>query len=223
MKGVKIGLPRNFFAGLDEDVKTAILAAAKKYESAGAVIIEEFEMPLTEYIIPAYCIIASAESSSNFAKYDGLKYGYRSPNVKTLSDVYRLSRTEGFGFDVKKSIMLGSLMLSSKCYDAYYRKALQARSLIRDAYNKLFEQFDFILSPVVSSAVYTPDEKIDDPMTAYTKDIYTASVNLAGLPAAAVPCGLGKQGTPIGFQLIGNAFSEKKLIDAVRVYQERLS
>jgi aspartyl-tRNA(Asn)/glutamyl-tRNA(Gln) amidotransferase subunit A len=223
MKGVRIGIPRNYLngsAGIDEGVKTAVLAAAKEYEAAGAVV-EEFEMPLMDYMIPTYYIIGSAEVSSNFAKYDGLKYGYRSPNAKTLSEVYRLSRNEGFGMEVKRRIMLGSFVLSSGYYDAYYKKALQARALIKDAYNKLFKQFDLILSPVAPTTAYKLGANIDDPVKMYMGDIYNVSVNLAGLPAAALPCGFDNQGLPVGFQLIGDAFMENKLIDAARVYQRR--
>jgi aspartyl-tRNA(Asn)/glutamyl-tRNA(Gln) amidotransferase subunit A len=220
-KELKIGLPQNYFSGgLDEDVKASVLAAAKEFEAAGASV-EEFEMPLMDYMIPVYFIIGSAEVSSNFAKYDGLKYGYRSPNAKTLSEVYRLSRSEGFGLEVKRRIMLGSFVLSSGYYDAYYGKALQGRALIKDAYNKLFERFDIILSPVAPTTAYKLGKNIDDPMKIYMQDIYSVSVNLAGLPAAALPCGFDKQGLPIGFQLIGNTFSENKLIDAARIYQGR--
>ena len=217
---LKIGLPRNYLAALDEDVKKAVLAAAKEYEAAGAHI-EEFEMPLMDYLIPAYYIIASAEVSSNLARYDGLKYGYRSAYAKTLSDVYRLSRSEGFGLEVKRRIMLGSFVLSSGYYDAYYKKALQARALIKNAYNTLFERFDLILSPVAPTTAYKIGENIGDPMKMYMGDIYTVSVNLGGLPAAALPCGFDTQGLPIGFQLIGNAFSENTIVDAAGVYQSR--
>jgi len=221
MKGVKIGLPVNFLASeTAQDVKDAVLAAAKEFEAAGASI-EEFEMPLMEYIMPTYCIIASAEISSNFAKYDGLKYGHRSPNAKTLSEVYRLSRSEGFGPEVKRRIMLGSFVLSAGQYDVYYKKALQARAMIKDAYNKLFERFNIILSPVAPTTAYELEKNKNDPWQMQIGDIYTASVNLAGLPAAALPCGFGKDGLPIGFQLIGNAFTENKLVDAGRVYQNR--
>jgi len=217
--GIKIGLAKNYFeSGIDEDVKKAVLDAAKELEAAGASI-EEFEMPLMEYMIPAYYIIACAEASSNLSRYDGLKYGYRSKSAKTLSDVYRLSRSEGFGLEVKRRIMLGSFVLSSGYYDAYYKKALQTRALIKDAYDKLFTRFDMILSPVAPTTAYKQGENIDDPIKMYMGDIYTVSVNLAGLPAVSLPCGFDKQKLPIGFQLVGDAFSEKKLIDAARVYQ----
>ena len=220
--GIKIGLPKNYFeSGIDSEVRNAVLAAAKEFEAAGAYI-EEFEMPFMDYMIPAYYIIACAEASSNLSRYDGLKYGFRTEgSAKTLSDVYRLSRSEGFGLEVKRRIMIGSFVLSSGYYDAYYKKALQTRALIKDAYNKLFARFDMILSPVAPTTAYKRGENIDDPIKMYMGDIYTVSVNLASLPAIALPCGFDKQKLPIGFQLIGDAFSEKKLIDAARVYQRR--
>jgi len=220
LKGVKIGLLSNIGGGavLNDEVKAAVSAAAKELEAAGAVM-ESFEMPLMDYIIPTYLVIAAAEVSSNFAKYDGLKYGYRSPDAKTLSEVYRLSRSQGFGLEVKRRIMLGSFVLSAGQYDVYYKKALQARNLIRDTYKKLFERFDIILSPVAPTTAFGLEKNVDDPMDVYMGDIFLASVNLAGLPAAALPCGFDKQGLPIGFQLIGNTFSENKLIEVGRVYQ----
>jgi len=225
VKGFKIGLPRNYIeggmaAGLDDDVKIKVLAAAKELEAAGA-IIKDFEMPFMDYVIPVYCVIGFAELSSNLAKYDGLKYGYRSPNAKSLSEVYRLSRSEGFGLEAKRRIMLGSFVLSSGYYDAYYSKALKARALIKDAYDKIFKQFDMILSPVAPTTAYKIGENIDDPMKMYMGDIYTVSINLAGLPAIALPCGFDKQGLPVGFELIGDIFSENKLINAGRVFQKR--
>jgi len=223
IKGVKIGLPKNYFeSGIEGEVKAAVLSAAEELKAQGAAI-EEFEMPFMDYMIPAYYIIACAEASSNLSRYDGLKYGYKSESAKTLSDVYRLSRSEGFGLEVKRRIMLGSFVLSSGYYDAYYKKALQTRALIKDAYNKLFTKYDMILSPVAPTTAYKRGENVDDPIKMYMGDIYTVSINLAGLPAVALPCGnsqAGIQKLPIGFQLIGDAFSEKKLIDAARVYQK---
>jgi aspartyl-tRNA(Asn)/glutamyl-tRNA(Gln) amidotransferase subunit A len=221
LDGVKIGLPRNYFgSGIDDEVKSAVLAVAKEFGALGA-IIEEFEMPLMDYMIPAYYIIACAEASSNLSRYDGLKYGYRSADAQSLSEVYRFSRNEGFGLEVKRRIMLGSFVLSSGYYDAYYKKALQVRALIKDAYTKLFTKYDMILSPVAPTTAYKIGENSGDPMKMYMGDIYTVSINLAGLPAAALPCGFDRAGLPIGFQLIGDAFSENKLIGAARVYQAR--
>jgi aspartyl-tRNA(Asn)/glutamyl-tRNA(Gln) amidotransferase subunit A len=201
----KIGLPRSYLDSLDEGERTAILAAAKEFEAAGAVI-EDFNMPLADYIFPAYYIIACAETSSNLAKFDGLKFGYHSKAAKSLADVYRLSRSEGFEPEVKKRIMFGSLVLSSGCYDVYYRKAMQVRSLVREFYKSLFERFDFILTPAEKS----------------NEGVFNLSTSLAGLPAVVLPCGAGGQGAPAGLQLIGNAFTEEKLVTAARVFQKRI-
>jgi len=221
LENVKIGLPRNYYgSGIDDEVKNAVLAVAKELGASGATI-EEFEMPLMDYMIPAYYIIACAEASSNLSRYDGLKYGYRSPKAQSLSEVYRLSRNEGFGLEVKRRIMLGSFVLSSGYYDAYYKKALQVRALIKDAYTNLFKKYDMILSPVAPTTAYKIGDNIGDPMKMYMGDIYTVSINLAGLPSTALPCGFDAAGLPIGFQLIGDAFSENKLIGAARVYQSR--
>jgi aspartyl-tRNA(Asn)/glutamyl-tRNA(Gln) amidotransferase subunit A len=221
LTGVRIGLPRNYFAGgIDADVAHRVLNAAQELAAAGAQV-EEFDMPLMDYMVPAYYIIACAEASSNLSRYDGLKYGYRSPAAETLAEVYRLSRSQGFGLEVKRRIMLGSFVLSSGYYDAYYKKALQARSLIKQEYDRLFERYDMILSPVAPTTAYKLGENVDDPMKMYMGDIYTVSVNLAGLPAVALPCGLDQQYLPVGFQLIGAAFSESKLVNVARVYQQR--
>jgi len=223
IKNLKIGLPGNYLdgktTGLNEEVKAAVLAAVKEFESAG-VKVEEFEMPLMEYMIPAYLIISTAEISSNLARYDGLKYGYRSTNAKNLNEIYNLSRSESLGAEVKRKIMLGSFMLSSENYDIYYKKALQVRSLIKETYNKLFKQYDIILSPVTPTTASKIGASLDDPAKMYSGGIFNVSVNLAGLPTATLPCGFDN-GLPIGFQLIGDAFTENKLIDAARVYQDR--
>lgn len=221
LEGIKIGLPSNYFhSGIDAAVKDSVLAAAEELASAGAEV-EEFVMPLMDFLIPAYYIIACAEASSNLSRFDGIRYGYRSAEGKTLAEVYRLSRSEGFGLEVKRRIMLGSFVLSSGYYDAYYKKALQAQMLLKDAYNHLFKCFDLILSPVAPTTAYKLGENVDDPLKMYLGDIYTVSVNLAGLPSVALPCGFDGQGLPIGLQFIGDAFAEEKLIQAARVYQGR--
>jgi len=223
LQGLKIGLPRNYFeAGIDGKITRVILTAVKEFEAAGAIICE-FEMPLMDYMIPAYYIIACAEASSNLSRYDGLKYGYRNKEAETLSDVYRLSRSDGFGIEAKRRIMIGSFVLSSGYYDSYYKKALQTRTLIKEVFNKIFENFDMILSPVAPGTAYKIGENISDPMRMYMGDIYTVSVNLAGLPAVSLPCGFDKQGLPVGLQLIGNSFAEEKLVNVSRVYQQRTS
>ena len=221
MERINIGLPRNYFSGgIDNEVKSAVLTVKKEFQAAGA-FVEEFEMPLMDYMIPAYYIIACAEASSNLSRYDGLKYGYRSANAQSLSEVYHLSRNEGFGLEVKRRIMLGSFVLSSGYYDAYYKKALQVRARIKDTYTQLFTKYGMILSPVAPTTAYKIGDNIGDPMKMYMGDIYTVSINLAGLPSVALPCGFDTAGLPIGFLLIGNAFSESKLIDTARFYQAR--
>ncbi|MDR0221782.1 MAG: Asp-tRNA(Asn)/Glu-tRNA(Gln) amidotransferase subunit GatA [Lachnospiraceae bacterium] len=217
----RIGVPRNYFAaGIDADVKARVLAAADDLAAAGASI-TEFDMPLMEYMVPAYYIIACAEASSNLACFDGFEYGHRSAAAETLSDVFRLSRNEGFGLEVKRRIMLGSFVLSSGYYDAYYKKALQVRALIKDAYNRLFADYDMILSPIAPTTAFKIGENIDDPLKMYMGDIYTVSVNLAGLPSIALPCGTDGGGLPVGFQLIGDSFSDGALLEVAGMYQER--
>ncbi|MCL2099606.1 MAG: Asp-tRNA(Asn)/Glu-tRNA(Gln) amidotransferase subunit GatA [Oscillospiraceae bacterium] len=221
LEGTKIGLPANYLGeGIESGVKSVILKAVREFEAAGACV-EEFDMPLTEYMIPAYYIIACAEASSNLSRYDGLKYGYCAKEANTLSELYNLSRSEGFGLEVKRRIMLGSFVLSSGYYESYYKKALQTRALIKEAYNKLFERFDMIISPAAPSSAYKLGENISDPLKMYMGDIYTVSANLAGLPAIALPCGFDGCGLPVGLQLTGNVFTEEKLVQTARVYQNR--
>ena len=220
LNGMKIGFCSNYFEyNIDDDVKTSLLNTAKQFKELGADV-EEFDMPYIDCVIPTYCILANAEASTNFAKYDGITLGHRSDKAENLTDVYRLSRGEGFGLEVKRRVMLGSFLLSSGQYETYYKKAMKVRTLIKDAYRQLFEKYDMILAPVTSSAAYKLGKSKTDPVKLYLSDMCTASVNLAGLPAAALPCGFNSEGLPLGFQLIGNAFSEQKLINAGRIYQE---
>ena len=221
-KRLKIGLPKNYLQkGIDEDVKGAVLEAAGRFKAAGAVV-EEYEMPLTEYAVPAYYIIACAEASSNLARFDGLKYGHASKGAKSLQELYRLSRTEGFGLEVKRRIMMGSFVLSSGFYDAYYKKALKVRGLVKRAFTEQFAKYDAILSPVAPTAAYKLGENFNDPLKMMMADIYTVSVNLAGLPAIAVPAGKNKHGLPLGFQLIGPAFSDNKLMQIAKTLEVEL-
>jgi len=223
LDGTRIGIPRNYFdvdIGIDDEVKQAAQEAAREFEAAGAVV-TEFDMPLTEYIVPMYYVIAYAEASSNFSRFDGLKYGHRSVKAKGLSETYTLTRSEGFGAEVKKRILAGSLALSAECYEEYYSKALKARRLLKNAYDEIFKQFDMILSPVTITTAHKLGESICDPSKMYTGSMYNTSVNLVGLPSVALPCGFDKEGMPIGFQLVGNAFTENKLIEAAGVYQSR--
>ena len=220
IKGMKIGIPSNFYGeGLDVEIRDAIMTAAKLLESAGATV-EEFEMPSIDYAVPAYYIIACAEASSNLSRYDGIKYGYRTKNAENLTETYYKSRSEGFGTEVKRRIMLGSFVLSSGYFDAYYKKALKVRGLIKRAFNDAFEKYDMILSPVSPTAAYKIGEQISDPIAMYMADIYTVAINLAGLPAISVPCGINSEGLPIGMQFIGNSFEEKKLIRVADAYQQ---
>lgn len=220
LKGMKIGVPTNYFGeGLDSEVRAAVLTACVKLKELGAEVIE-FEMPIVDYAIPAYYIIACAEASSNLSRYDGIKYGYRSEKGESLLDVFFNSRSEGFGMEVKRRIMLGSFVLSSGYFDAYYKKGLQVRGLIKKSFNEAFEKCDMILSPVAPTTAYRIGENVSDPLKMYLGDIYTVSVNLAGIPAVSLPCGFDSDGLPIGMQLIGQSFSEAKLVKAGYAYQQ---
>ena len=219
IKGKKIGLPKNYYGeGLAKDVKERILEAAKTFEALGAQV-EEFEMPNVDYAVPAYYIVACAEASSNLSRYDGIKYGFRSAQAENILDIYYKSRSEGFGAEVKRRIMLGSFVLSSGYFDAYYKKALQVRGMIKASFDEAFEKYDMILSPVSPTTAYTIGGQISDPIAMYMADIYTVSVNLSGIPAVALPCGMDSEGLPVGMQLIGKAFSEETLVAAAAEYQ----
>ena len=219
LEGIKIGLPVNYFEnGIEDGVKNAVLSNLNVFKELGAEIIE-FTMPYLEYMVPAYYVIASAEASSNLSRYDGIKYGYRSKNAINLGDIYRKSRNEGFGLEVKRRIILGSFVLSSGYFDAYYKKASGVRDMVKSVYNDLFNKFDIILSPVAPSTAYNLGEKINDPLKMYMGDIYTVSVNLAGIPAVSLPCGFDENDLPVGLQLIGSAFSEHILVNIAREFQ----
>lgn len=220
VKGMKIGIPRDYLGeGLDPEVKSAILAAAKTLEEKGA-IVEEFDLSLVEYAIPAYYVIAAAEASSNLARFDGVKYGYRTKEYAGLHNMYKKSRSEGFGPEVKRRIMLGSFVLSSGYYDAYYLKALRTKALIKQAFDKAFEKYDVILGPAAPTTAPKLGESLSDPLKMYLGDVYTVSVNLAGLPGISLPCGLDAKGLPIGLQLIGDCFKEKNIIRAAYAYEQ---
>ena len=219
VKGMKIGIPRDYFAeGINEDVKTAVLAAAKKLEEKGA-IVEEFDLGMVEYAIPAYYIIASAEASSNLERFDGVKYGYRTAEYRDLHNMYKKTRSEGFGAEVKRRIMLGSFVLSSGYYDAYYVKALKTKALIKKAFDDAFAKYDVILGPVAPTTALKMGESLSDPIKMYLGDIYTVSVNLAGLPGISLPCGQDKDGMPVGMQLLGQTFDEKSIIRAAYAFE----
>ena len=218
-KGLKIGIPKDYMGdGLDPEVRKAVLRAAKVLEENGAVV-ETFDLRLVKYAIPAYYTIASAEASSNLERFDGVKYGYRTKEYKGLHNMYKKTRSEGFGPEVKRRIMLGSFVLSSGYYDAYYLKALRTKALIKKEFDKAFEYYDIILGPAAPTTAPRLGESLSDPLKMYLGDIYTISVNLAGLPGMTVPVGKDKNGLPIGMQLIGNAFEEKTLIRAAYTYE----
>ena len=218
IKDIKIGLycPSK---GTDPDVYAAVVKAAKIFEMLGAKV-EEHDAPILEYAVPAYYIIACAEAGSNLSRYDGVKYGYHSDDADNLSDLYVKSRSEGFGMEVKRRIMLGSFVLSSGYYDAYYHKAQQVRGLIKESFDNAFQKYDMILSPVAPTSAYKIGENISDPLKMFLGDIYTVPVNLAGLPSVAFPCGFDKNSMPIGVQLTGSAFSEPTLIRTSDTFQQ---
>ena len=220
VKGMRIGIPRDYFGeGLDPEVKEAVLAAAKTLEEKGA-IVEEFDLSLVEYAIPAYYVIACAEASSNLARFDGVKYGYRTREYEGLHNMYKKSRSEGFGPEVKRRIMLGSFVLSSGYYDAYYLKALRTKALIKKAFDEAFSRYDVILGPAAPTTAPKLGESLSDPIKMYLGDIYTVSVNLAGLPGISLPCGKDAKGLPIGLQLIGDCFKEKNIIRAAYAFEQ---
>ena len=220
VKGMKIGIPKDYFGeGLDEEVKKPILEAAEVLKNAGAEI-EEFDLGLVKYAIPAYYVIACAEASSNLARFDGVKYGYRTKEYEGLHNMYKKSRSEGFGPEVKRRIMLGSFVLSSGYYDAYYLKALRVKALIKKAFDDAFAKYDMILGPAAPTTAPKLGESLQDPISMYLGDIYTISVNLAGLPGISLPCGTDSQGLPIGLQLIGDCFQEKKIIQAAYSFEQ---
>lgn len=220
VKGMRIGIPADYLGkGLDSQVKEAVLKAADVLREKGA-IVEEFDLKLVEYAVPAYYVIASAEASSNLSRFDGVKYGYRAPEYQGLHDMYKKSRSQGFGTEVKRRIMLGSFVLSAGYYDAYYLKALRTKALMKQTFDAAFQKYDVILGPTAPSAAPMLGESLGDPLKMYLGDIYTISVNMAGLPGISVPCGKDTQGLPIGVQLIGNCFEEKKIIRAAYSFEQ---
>lgn len=220
VKGLKIGIPRAYFGdGLDSMVRDAVLSAAKLLENKGA-IVEVFDLGLVKYAIPAYYVIASAEASSNLARYEGVKFGYRTNEYDGLHNMYKKTRSEGFGAEVKRRIMLGSFVLSSGYYDAYYLKALRTKALIKKEFDKAFEKYDLILGPATPTTAPKLGESLSDPLKMYLGDIYTISANLSGLPGICLPCGVDKNGMPIGVQLLGDCFNENTIIRAAYTYEQ---
>jgi aspartyl-tRNA(Asn)/glutamyl-tRNA(Gln) amidotransferase subunit A len=220
VKGMKIGIPKGYFGdGLDDEVRTSILAAIEVFKAKGA-IVEEFELNAVDYAIPAYYVIASAEASSNLSRYDGVKYGYCTQDFEGLQELYKKTRSEGFGNEVKRRMMIGAFVLSSGYYDAYYKKALKVKAIMKESFDKAYEKYDIILGPTAPSTAPRLGESLSDPLKMYLGDIYTVAVNLAGLPAISLPCGLDSKGLPIGLQLIGKHFGEKDIIRAAYSYEQ---
>ena len=220
VKGMKIGIPEEYIGeGLDSEVRTAILKAADVLKEQGAEV-EYFHLDLVDYAIPAYYVIACAEASSNLARFDGVKYGYRASAFDGLHQMYKKSRSEGFGAEVKRRIMLGSFVLSSGYYDAYYLKALRTKALIKQAFDQAFATYDLILGPAAPTTAMKIGESLSDPIQMYLGDINTIAVNLAGLCGMSVPCGMDRKGLPIGVQFIGDCFQEKKMIQAAYTYEQ---
>ncbi len=220
VKGLKIGIPRDYFGdGLEEEVKIAILKAAEVLRSKGA-IVEEFELHAVDFAVPSYYVIACAEASSNLSRFDGVKYGYRTSEFEGLQELYKRSRSEGFGDEVKRRIMIGAFVLSSGYYDAFYNKALKVRAVINQGFQRAFEKYDLLLGPIAPTTAPKLGESLSDPLKMYLADIYTVSVNLAGLPAISLPCGRDSSGLPIGLQLIGKHFGEKEILRAAYSYEQ---
>ena len=220
VKGLKIGIPKEFFAeGINKEVKEKLDEAIEKYKELGAEI-EEFSLDIAEYALATYYIIACAEASSNLGRFDGIRYGYRTKNYENLKDIYINSRSEGFGAEVKRRIILGTYVLSSGYYDAYYKKAQQVRTLVKEKFNKAFEKYDVILTPTSPTVAFEVGTRSNNPLEMYLADICTVSVNIAGLPGISVPCGVDSKGMPIGMQLIGNRFEEGKILNAAYTYEQ---
>lgn len=219
IKGLKIAIPKEFYAeGIDEAVKGSVLSAAEKYKEMGAELVE-CSMPSLKFAIPAYYLISSAEACSNLSRYDGIKYGHRSKSGESYEELIKNSRSEGFGDEVKRRILLGNYALSSGYYDAYYGKAMALKQLIRKEYNDIFEKCDVVLTPTAPTTAYRADENVSDPVKMYQADICTVTVNIAGLPAISTPCGYDASGLPIGMSIIGKPFDEQTVIQTASAYE----
>ena len=222
VKGLKIGLPKEYFGeGINLEVKEKVLAVAKKYEEMGA-IVEECSVSTTDYALAVYYILACAEASSNLGRFDGIRYGYRTEHFNSLKDIYRNSRSEGFGPEVKRRIILGTYVLSSGYYDAYYKKAQKVRALVKKEFKELFEKYDVLLTPTSPTVAFDIGARSNNPLEMYLADVCTVSVNIAGVPAISIPCGIDSKGMPIGVQLIGSHFGEEALLQAAYTYEQEI-
>ena len=222
VKGLKIGVPKEFFGeGINKEVKESLEKAIETYKNLGATV-EEFSLDIAEYSLATYYIIACAEASSNLGRFDGIRYGYRTKNYTNLKELFKNSRTEGFGDEVKRRIILGTYVLSSGYYDAYYKKALEVRTLVKKEFEKAFQKYDVLLTPTAPNVAFGIGEKSNNPLEMYLADICTVSVNIAGLPAISIPCGTNSEGMPIGMQLIGNKFSEETILNAAYTFEQAI-
>ena len=219
IKGMKIGIAREYLDGVRDDVKEAVLAAAEVYKSLGAEIVY-FDLPILKFALPVYYIIACAEASSNLGRYDGIRYGYKTAHYNGTHDMICRTRSEGFGGEVQRRILLGTYVLSAGYYDAYYKKAQNLRGTIIKAFNSAFESCDVILAPTVPMTAFEKGHAVSDPIETYLTDICTVPVNIAGLPGVSIPCGFNAKGMPIGMQLIGKSFGEAEILNAAYKYQQ---
>ena len=222
VKGLKIGVPKEYFGeGINPEVKKALETAIEEYKSMGA-IVEECSVPIAEYALATYYIIACAEASSNLGRFDGIRYGYRTPNFENLKDIFVNSRTEGFGEEVKRRIILGTYVLSSGYYDAYYKKAQQVRTLVKKEFDKAFEKYDVLFTPTSPTVAFDIGQRSNNPLEMYLADICTVSLNIAGLPGISIPCGVDSTGMPIGMQIIGKHFDEETILNAAYTYEQKI-
>ena len=220
VKGLKIGVPKEFYGeGINPEVKKALENAIAKYKELGAKV-EEFSVDVAKYALATYYIIACAEASSNLGRFDGIRYGYRTKEFSNLKDIYKNSRSEGFGAEVKRRIILGTYVLSSGYYDAYYKKAQQVRTLVKNEFSKAFEKYDVLVTPTAPTVAFNIGEKSNNPLEMYLADICTVPINIAGVPAISVPCGVDSNGMPIGMQIIGKHFAEETILNAAYTYEQ---
>ena len=221
VKGLKIGVPREYFEeGINSEVKQAVKNAIEEYKQMGAEV-EEFSLPIAQYALATYYIIACAEASSNLGRFDGIRYGYRTPNYDNLKDIFVNSRTEGFGDEVKRRIITGTYVLSSGYYDAYYKKAQQVRTLINNEFEKAFKKYDILIIPIAPNVAFNIGEKSNNPLELYMEDLCTVPINVAGIPAISIPCGISENGMPIGMQIIGKHFDEETILNAAYTYEQK--
>lgn len=222
VKGLRIGIPKEYFGeGINKEVKEALEKAVEEYKAMGA-IVEECSIPIAEYALATYYIIACAEASSNLGRFDGIRYGYRTSNFKNLRDIFINSRTEGFGKEVKRRIILGTYVLSSGYYDAYYKKAQQVRTLVKKEFDKAFEKYDILITPTAPTVAFDIGQRSNNPLEMYLADICTVSINIAGLPGISIPCGVDSKGMPIGMQIVGKHFAEETILNAAYTYEQRV-